>query len=197
MAKESIDPKYPNEFQRDLINSFLDSDFNSPSYRGVPDDYIRSPLRKQRYTDTPKEDDTFAEYVKQKFGSIENFFLFNEQLRNERIYDPLNDYDIEVEIITSEQFLKSNFISSSEMFMEILGGVCTVQYFKKNGNAAQIVTTLKKSLIPSSEHSTRESAFRFFGDKRVLVWDLTKQGWSSFYMSNVRRFVRDDTSGLQ
>lgn len=184
-----------SEFELELLSTFLDSDLN---YRSkVPKNYIQSELRKEKYENLTKEDDEFSIYLKTKYGSIETFFELNEQLRNERIFNPLTDYDIEVEIITKDEYLKTNFISSSEIFLEMIDGVATIQYIKKNGNASQIVGTLKKSSIPSSQHETRDKAFGYFGGQRILVWDLIKQDWSSFYVPLVRRFIRDDTTDLQ
>jgi hypothetical protein len=57
--------------------------------------------------------------------------------------------------------------------------------------------TLKKSVIPSSQYETRQKAFGFFGGKRILLWDVTKQDWSSVYIPNIKRFIRDDTTELQ
>lgn len=197
MAEKKESSKNTPEFELDLLNTFLDTNVSYASYRGPAEDYIKSELRKEKYEKVSEEDDAFSDYLKAKYGSVEMFFEMNEQLRQQRIYNPLSDYDIEVEIVTKDQFLKTNFISSSELFLEILDGVATIQYFKRNGNAAQIVGTLKKSFIPSSQYETRDQAFANFGSRRILIWDIIKQGWSSFYMQNVRRFIRDDTSDLQ
>jgi hypothetical protein len=56
---------------------------------------------------------------------------------------------------------------------------------------------LQEKYIPSSQQDARVKSFNYAGSERILVWDLQKQGWSSFYMNNLRRFVKDDTSGLQ
>lgn len=195
MAEKEKNINQSTEFELDLLNTFLDSGLNYRS--GLPKDYIKSELRKDKYQNLAKDDDDFSGFLKTKYGSIKTFFELNEQLVEERIFNPLTDYPIEVEIITKEQYLKTNFISSSEMFLETLDGVATIQYLKKNGNASQIVGTLKKSLIPSSQYETRDKVFSYFGGQRILVWDLIKQDWSSFYVPLVRRFVRDDTTDLQ
>jgi hypothetical protein len=185
------------QFQMDLLNVFLNTDLNYRSYLGLPKDYMTSEFKKEKYKKLASEDDNFEEYIKLKYGSLENFYKFNPQLEEERIYDPLNDYDMEVEIVTKEEYLKTNFISSPELFMEVIDGVSTIQYFKVDGNAAQMFGTLKKSVIPSSQYETRQKAFGFFGGKRILLWDVTKQDWSSVYIPNIKRFIRDDTTELQ
>ena len=112
MAEKKESSKNTPEFELDLLNTFLDTNVSYSSYRGPAEDYIKSELRKEKYEKVSEEDDAFSDYLKAKYGSVEMFFEMNEQLRQQRIYNPLSDYDIEVEIITKEQFLKTNFISS-------------------------------------------------------------------------------------
>jgi len=185
------------ENAKELLNSFLESDLSGKSFIGPPKDFATSALRKEQYIESIKNDEEFLEIILKKYGSLENYLLINRETFEERIYDPLTDHEIEVEIITKKEFLTSNFISSQEMFLEMLGGICTIQYYKINGHIAQVSTTLKKSLIPSSEEGTRLASMASFGGSRFLVWDLIKQDWTSFYIKNVLRFVRDDTSGIE
>lgn len=194
---EKNDEKYQDseEFKLELLNTFLESDL---SYKTkIAKDYIKSELRKEKYENLAKEDEDFSAFLKTKYGSSNIFFELNEQFKKERLFNPLTDFDIEVEIITKEQYLKTNFISSSEIFLELLDGVATIQYLKKNGNASQLVGTLKKSFIPSSQYEVRDKTFSYFGGNRILMWDIIKQDWSSFYVPLVRRFIRDDTTDLQ
>ena len=190
-------PSTTTEYQLDLLNTFLETDLSHRQKLGVAKDYFESEERLKKYKEISEEDEKFAEYIKSKFGTFENFMMINQKLTQNRVYDPESDYDIEVEIITEDQYLTSDFISSTELFLEILGGVSTVQYFKRNGQITQSVGTLKKSFIPSSEYETRDKAFGFYGSPRILMWDVLKQDWISFYMINVRRFIRDDTTGLE
>lgn len=185
------------EYELNLLNTFLETDLSRRQKLGVPKSYFESDERVKKYKEISEEDEKFAEYIKSKYGTFENFQIINEKMAQNRVYDPESDYDIEVEIISKDQYLTSDFISSTELFMEVLGGVSTVQYFKTNGQITQSVGTLKKSFIPSSEYDTREKAFGFYGSPRILMWDVLKQDWISFYMVNVRRFIRDDTSGLE
>jgi len=195
MAKSDEKYQATEEFKLELLNTFLESDLTHKTK--IAKDYIKSELRKEKYETLAKEDDDFSTFLKTKYGSSKMFFELNEQLRKERLFNPLTDFDIEVEIITKEQYLKTNFISSSEIFLELLDGVATVQYLKKNGNASQLIGTLKKSFIPSSQHEVRDKTFSYFGGNRILMWDIIKQDWSSFYVPLVRRFIRDDTTDLQ
>jgi hypothetical protein len=195
MAEEDLNQA--KDFELNLLNTFLESEFSRKASKGLAKDYMNSLVRSEKYKKAAGDDETFLELIQKKYGTLENFLLFNQTLSENRIFDPVSDYEIQVEIITEDQFLKSNFISSQEVYLEILDGVATVQYFKKDGNIAQVTGTLKKSFIPSSEHETRMGALGGFGGNRVLMWDIQKQGWSSFYLPNVRRFVRDDTTGLE
>lgn len=197
MAEEQKASQDKKQAEATILKDFLNSDLNYRSKLGVPQEYVNSVEKKEYFKKLAKEDADFEEFIKLKYGSLENFYKFNPDLSEDRIYDPLTDYDVEVEIITEEQYLKSNFISSQELFMEVLGGVSTIQYLKVDGNAAQLIGTLKKSFIPSSQYETRDRAFAFFGSKKLLLWDITKQDWSSVYIRNMRRFIRDDTTGLQ
>ena len=79
----------------------------------------------------------------------------------------------------------------------MLGGVCTIEYFQVDGNVDKLVCSLSQNSVPGNEFQTRLNSFAGLGGDRVLVWNLIKRGWSSFYMKNLIRFVRDDTSGIQ
>lgn len=183
--------------QDELLSAFLESNLSSSSYRGPSKDYMESDLRKNKYQKLAEEDDTLSDFLKLTYGSPETFLEFNPELVSKRIYNPGIDYNVEVEILTNDDNYTSNFISSTEAFFEILGGVCTVQYYKVDGRADQMTVTLKRDIIPSSQHESRLDAFKTMGGKRLLVWNLQKEQWASFYMKNLIRFVRNDTTGLQ
>jgi hypothetical protein len=81
--------------------------------------------------------------------------------------------------------------------MEALSGVCTVVFMKKDGSVGRITGTLDPEYIPQSESATRRQLFSPQRGDRVIMWDLNKQDWRSFYMDKVIKFVRDDTIGLE
>ena len=191
MAEEQKD------LEDELLNAFLESNVSSKSYRGPAKDYMESDLRKNKYEKLASEDDTLADFLRTTYGSPETFLEFNPDLVSKRIYNPGIDYNVEVEILTEDDNYTSNFISSTEAFFEILGGVCTIQYYKVDGRADQMTITLKRDIMPSSQHETRLDAFKGMGGQKLLVWNLQKEQWASFYMRNLIRFVRDDTTGLQ
>jgi hypothetical protein len=186
-------------FEQEILNKFLQGDLNSLSYQKQlsETDYNSSNYRKEKYKNMPENDKEFADYIKRTYGSVSSFFDFRQDLIQDKLYDPSSDYLAEVVVITDEEYYKSGFISPTEVFFEILKGIATIEYFKMDGRAAKIVGTLEEGLRPSSQQNTRANAFSFIGSRRILVWDLQKQGWSSFYMSNLRRFIKDDTYGLE
>lgn len=185
--------------EQEILDSFMESDLSrQSSNRAKPrEDYDSSEFRKRKYESLASEDALFKSFLQMTYGSVSSFFDFNQDLKTTKTFNPATDYNVDVQVITEDTFYVSNGISSIEAFLEILGGVCTVEYIRVDGRADKIVGTLNSSYIPSGQSKTREDAFRYMGSTRILIWDLVKQGWSSFYMQNLRRFVRDDTSGIQ
>lgn len=183
-----------------LIELALDSEaVQDPSELEKIDenDYVSSDYRLSIYKEIANKDKLFNDYVKGFYGSVENFFKFNSSLNQHKTYDPVSDYMAEVVIITKKKNYKAGFISQPELMMETIAGVCSVEYFKRNGLADRIVGTLHEDFIPTAEEDVRLSAFGGLGRNRVLIWNLLKGGWSSFYMPNLIRFVRDETTGLE
>ena len=81
--------------------------------------------------------------------------------------------------------------------MEALSGVCTVVFMKVDGSVGRITGTLDRAAMPTSEYQTRMNFFSPLANDRVVMWDINKQGWRSFYMDKVIKFVRDDTIALE
>ena len=148
-------------------------------------------LTSQSFTDSK------FKYLRGIYGSAENYLEMNNFLIENKTYDPSLDYLAEVEVITKDTFFKATFISPLETTLELLAGVCTIEYFKVNGNIDRLVCSLSKDVIPESQTTIRSFAFAGLPGDRILVWNIIKKKWSSFYMSNLKRFIRDDTSGIQ
>jgi hypothetical protein len=113
------------------------------------------------------------------------------------IFDPTTDYIVDVTIIKEDAFYKTNHISSQEIILENLSGVCSVWFTKKNGSTRRLNCTLDTKYMPGKEFNTRANFFSPMAGDRVGVWDINEQRWKSFYMNNVFKFVRDDTSGIE
>jgi hypothetical protein len=81
--------------------------------------------------------------------------------------------------------------------MEALSGVCTVIFMKVDGSVGRITGTLDKAAMPTSQYENRSKFFSPLKGDRIVVWDINKQDWRSFYMERVIKFVRDDTIDLE
>jgi hypothetical protein len=71
---------FNEEFEMDLLNVFLNTDLNYRSYLGLPKDYMTSELKKEKYKNLTREDNNFEDYIKLKYGSLENFYKFNVKI---------------------------------------------------------------------------------------------------------------------
>lgn len=196
---QPINKNLSAEAYETLENSFLESNLFDISKKDgkKEEDYLSSNYRVQKYKTITEEDEEFNKYLSGLYGSAQNYLEMNNLLLENKVFDPRTDYQAEVEIITDEIFYKSYFISQEETVLELLNGVCTIEYFQIDGNADRLVCSLSETNIPQGQQDTRFAAFSGLGQNRVLVWNLIKKKWSSFYMKNLIRFVRDDTSGIQ
>jgi hypothetical protein len=113
------------------------------------------------------------------------------------IFDPTVDYVIDVQIVTRDKSYRTDHISAEEVIMEALTGICTVIFMKVNGSVGRITGTLEKKAIPSRQYRVRSQLFSPQKGDRIIMWDINKQDWRSFYMERVIKFIRDDTIGLE
>lgn len=199
IINQPINKNLSAEIIEDLESSFLESNVSDISKREgkKEEDYLSSKYRAEKYKTITSKDVEFNKYLRGIYGSAENFLEMNNFLLENKIYNPETDYQAEVEIITSDTFYKSYFISQQETVLELLDGVCTVEYFQVDGNIDRLVCSLSEESVPGNEILTRLNSFAGLRGDRVLVWNIIKKGWSSFYMRNLIRFIRDDTSGIQ
>jgi hypothetical protein len=113
------------------------------------------------------------------------------------VFDPRYDVKTDVTVNTKEKTYKSDHISPNEIIMEGLSGICTIDYLKKNGNSDRFIGTLNKNIIDSNKSSERVLFFSPLQGNRIVMWNLVKKDWSSFFVSGLIRFVRDDTIGIE
>jgi hypothetical protein len=66
-----------------------------------------------------------------------------------------------------------------------------------NGSVGRITGTLEKKSIPTKQYRVRSQLFSPQKGDRIIMWDINKQDWRSFYMERVIKFIRDDTIGLE
>ena len=199
-------PKNPlAENQELLYNSvnkaLKDDHLNYPSYQGIKQKYEGSELQIKKYEDLKNTDPLFADYISQKYGSYENFLFVNRMNENQaQVFDPMSDYKMEVTVITKNVYYKSDHISGQEIILEALSGLCTVDYLSVDGSAKRLYGTLQKRYMIPSMATQR---FQFFSTKsgkygeKVILWNVNKMKWSSFYMNRALRFVKDDTTGIE
>jgi hypothetical protein len=104
---------------------------------------------------------------------------------------------MDVSIIKKDKVYKTDHISTQEVIMENLSGVCTVWFIKVNGSTRRLTCTLQADKIPESQDDVRYNFFSPLSNGRVGVWDINEQAWKSFYMRNVFKFVRDDSQSIE
>jgi hypothetical protein len=191
------------EAQENLKNAleeeFLNSTLTDETYvnKGDAKDYYSSKYRLEKYKSLINDDNEYNLYLRNLYGNANTFLETKTNLIENRNYDPLTDFVVEVGIITEDSYYKGSFISYDEVILELLNGTCTIDFIRVNGLAGMIVGTLSKDKIPSSQGDVRLASFAGLGGGRILVWNLLKGKWSSFYMSNLRRFMSDETSDIQ
>ena len=183
----------------DSIEEAMKKDFlNEKSAQGEKQKYDGSAYQVKTYENLKETDPLYARYISQTYGSYNNFLFTNQLVETQSpIFDPRYDRRVDATIITKDKYYKSNHISAIEMIMEAMSGICTIDYIKVDGRAARLVGTLDKTIIDSDKSTDRSKFFSPLAGERIVIWDINKQGWSSFYMSNLIRFVRDDTVGIE
>jgi len=181
------------------INEAMKNDlFVSKFNLGEKQKYNGSDTQLQTYENLESSDPAYAEYIIKQYGSYQNFLFVNQIQRNfDSVFDPRYDIKTDVTVVTKEKSYKSDHISPNEIIMEGLSGICTIDYLRKNGNSDRFVGTLNKNIIDSNKSSERVQFFGPLKGNRIVMWNLIKKDWSSFFISGLIRFVRDDTIGIE
>jgi hypothetical protein len=165
---------------------------------GEKQKYNGSDEQIQTYENLENSDPTYARYITSQYGSYQNFLFVNQIQKNfDSVFDPRYDIKTDVTVYTKEKAYKSDHISPNEIIMEGLSGICTIDYLKKNGNSDRFIGTLNKNIIDSNKSSERVQFFSPLKGNRIVMWNLIKKDWSSFYVGGLIRFVRDDTIGIE
>jgi hypothetical protein len=189
-------PQQPNNFNFNFEKEMLAQDNYGLDKLVAP--YHGSSVRQQTYEDLQKEDLEYQKFIIRTYGSYDNFSTIKNINTESDVFDPGSDYIIETTVITDEKELKTDHISSDEILLEMLSGVCTVFFIKKTtGSSRKLTCTLQEKYIPSTQKKARQNFFSPMAGDRIGVWDLNQRTWKSFYMSNVFKFVRDDTTDLE
>jgi hypothetical protein len=183
----------PNNFD----DEFISDSMSYESYSGSVEPYSGSKYQLKTYDMLLESDQLYRQFIAKTYGSYENYKILNKVFTKGSVFDPTIDYIIDVTVITEDAYYKSDHISSSEVIMESLSGICSFNFIKKNGDPAKVNGTIDKRYVPPKEIQTRNNFFSPLVGDRIVVWDINKQHWSSFYMSRLFKFVRDDTTDLE
>lgn len=159
--------------------------------------YSGSELQEQTYVNLQKKDAQYTQFIADNYGSYENYINMNRIGLKSSEFDPTIDFVMDVTITTKDKSYKTDHISTQEVILEAMSGICTIIFVKVNGSVGKITGTLDADYIPPTQTENRINFFRPLSNNRVVMWDITKQGWRSFYMDNVIKFVRDDTTDLE
>ena len=87
--------------------------------------------------------------------------------------------------------MSKNEFSSVEEALDMLSkGIVDISFIKKtDGSLRTMHSTLDKMWIPSSEYNTIDSiivnSMSTGGSLPLVVWDVNKNGWRSFYMGSI------------
>lgn len=182
-----------NNFEQE----FLSDSLSYESYKGESQIYSGSNYQLKTYDKLIDDDEVYRKYITSVYGSYENYKTLNRVFTKGSVFDPSTDYLMDVTVITEEEYFKTDHISASEVIMESLSGICSYNFIKKDGTTAKVNGTLSEQYIPSSQWQTRTNFFSPLANDRVVVWDINKQHWASFYMSKMFKFVRDDTTDIE
>jgi hypothetical protein len=205
----SIEPSQLNKVeydqenqQKNLIASIEEAMkkdlFVSKFELGEKQKYSGSDVQIQTYENLENSDPVYARYIISQYGSYQNFLFVNQIQKNyDSVFDPRYDIKADITVFTKEKSYKSDHISPNEIIMEGLSGICTIDYLKKNGNSDRFVGTLNKNIIDSNKSSERVQFFSPLKGNRIVMWNLVKKDWSSFFVGGLIRFVRDDTIGIE
>lgn len=198
IAKEKENLNYQKSFE----DQFLSDSFSYESYQGAPTEYQGSKAQQETYRNlllkkSKLKDNEYRNYILAKYGTLQKYFRDEKVSLKGAEYNPETDYVLDVTIITKDEYLKTDHISPDEVIMESLSGVCTFHYVKVNNSTGKTTGTLSSEYIPAENQKWRSTFFSPLANDRVVVWDIVKQKWNSFYMSRLIKFVRDDTSDLE
>lgn len=75
---------------------------------------------------------------------------------------------------------------NEQLLQSLMGGKVRVVFRKKTNNLIRnILCTLNDNLIPPEEHYTLNKISANLGEPRLIVWDLEKNFWRSFYLASI------------
>lgn len=185
------------EEDTNLEKQFLSGSLSEESYRGKAEYYSGSSFQRTTYENLINQDSVYKQFIANTYGSYENFKTLNKVFQKGAVYDPTIDYMLDVTVITEDRYYKTDHISSSEIIFEAMSGICSFYFTKLDGSTTKVNGTLESKYISGAESERRQFFFSPLKNERIVVWDINKQKWSSFFMNNLFKFVRDDTIDIE
>ena len=81
-------------------------------------------------------------------------------------------------------------LTRNEMMEMLQTSQCRVIFTKLNGEERDMLCTLKNDVIPkATKDPITQKKVRDLNEEVLAVWDVNKEGWRSFRISNVVSFV--------
>lgn len=151
--------------------------------------------REEDLSEVMEKDLDYSVYFSTRYGNFDVYFEL-EDINYGKSFNPLQDKRVEVKIVKKGTIYVASFISPNQIIEELIDGVVSFLVIKVNGQVAKIVGTLKEEITHGEDH-VRQAAFSTLPDGRILVWNVLKQKWSSFYPDNLLEMTRDDTSSYE
>jgi len=180
--------------QRDF--GFDDATFGYGTYEGKEIlSYGNREQREENLKGALEEDMMYSSYFSKRYGNFEVYFNLDAKYYSPG-FNPLTDKYVDVKIAKEGKLYIADHVNPNQIIEELLDGVVSFMVIKVNGQVATITGTLKEDLVAGEEH-VRNAAFNLLSDGRVLLWNVRKQKWSSFYPDNLLQMIRDDTTDFE
>lgn len=142
-----------------------------------------------------ENDLNYSAYFYSRYGNVDFYFSL-EDIYKQVGFDSTKEIKANIKIIKEGTVYIAGSVTPNQIIEELLDGVVSFLVFKVNGQAAEITGTLKAELVNGEEH-VRQAAFSPISKGRILLWNVWKQKWSSFYPTNMLEMTRDDTSDFE
>lgn len=175
---------------------FDDTTFGGPNTDDMPiEEYGDVEDRTENILKNLEKDLNYSSYFYERYGNVDVYFSLEDIYRSVGVFTS-SDKRVNIKIIKNGTIFIGDYVSPNQIIEELIDGVVSFLVFKVNGTPALITGTLKEELVNGEEH-VREAAFSLLPDGRVLLWNVMKQKWSSFYPNNLIEMTRDDTSAFE
>lgn len=181
-----------------LKKEFEESNFSYIESKPFKGEYGGSDYQLKTYQKLQTNDLLYKNFIQEVYGSYENYLQQYKINQNTNVFDPGVDYRMDVKIVNKEESYTSDHISTHEIILELLSGVCTIFFIKRtDGSSRRLTGTLEPSMLPTKEYAVRKNFFSPMSGDRLGVWDINEQTWKSFYVDSVFKFIRDETVGTE